>query len=135
MARTMLSLPDTPLQAYIEAEQAAERIRDGYADYFSRYDALITQVLPTPAHKHGIEQLVVDGQTVDVSWLQAATVPLNVTGLPGIALPFGQSSEGLPINIQITGKWHDEATILAIAARLEALSPVAGLHPRQLTAE
>lgn len=135
MARTMLSLPDTPLQAYIEAEQAAERIRDGYADYFSRYDALITQVLPTPAHKHGIEQLVVDGQTVDVSWLQAATVPLNVTGLPGIALPFGQSSEGLPINIQITGKWHDEATILAIAARLEALSPVAGLHPRLLTAE
>jgi len=135
MARTMLSLPDTPLQAYIEAEQAAERIRDGYADYFSRYDALITQVLPTPAHKHGIEQLVIDGQTVDVSWLQAATVPLNVTGLPGIALPFGQSSEGLPINIQITGKWHDEATILAIAARLEALSPVAGLHPRQLTAE
>lgn len=135
MARTMLSLPDTSLQAYIEAEQAAERIRDGYADYFSRYDALITQVLPTPAHKHGIEQLVIDGQTVDVSWLQAATVPLNVTGLPGIALPFGQSSEGLPINIQITGKWHDEATILAIAARLEALSPVAGLHPRQLTAE
>lgn len=135
MATTMLSLPDTPLQAYIEAEQAAERIRDGYAEYFSRYDALITQVLPTPAHKHGVEQLVIDGQTVDVSWLQAATVPLNVTGLPGIALPFGQSSEGLPINIQITGKWHDEATILAIAARLEALSPVKGLHPALLTDE
>lgn len=135
MARTMLSLPDTPLQAYIEAEQAAERIRDGYADYFSHYDALITHVLPTPAHKHGIEQLVIDGKTVDVSWLQAATVPLNVTGLPGIALPFGQSRDGLPINIQITGKWHDEATILAIAAQLEALSPVAGLHPSLLTAE
>lgn len=46
MARSMLSLPDTPRHDYIEVEQAAERIRDGYADYFSRYDALITQVLP-----------------------------------------------------------------------------------------
>ncbi|WP_336756084.1 amidase [Pantoea sp. USHLN298] len=129
MARTMLSLPDTPLHDYIEAEQAAERIRDGYADYFSRYDALITQVLPIPAHKHDIGQLVIEGQTVDATWLQGATVPLNVTGLPGIALPFGRSREGLPINIQITGRWHDEATIFDVATRLEMLSPVKGLHP------
>ena len=35
MARTMLSLPDTSMKDYIDAEQAAERLRDGYADYFS----------------------------------------------------------------------------------------------------
>jgi aspartyl-tRNA(Asn)/glutamyl-tRNA(Gln) amidotransferase subunit A len=129
MAKTMLSLPDTSMADYIEAEQAAERLRDGYADYFSRYDALITHVLPIPAHKHGVESFVIDGQTVDATYLQGATVPLNVTGLPGLAMRFGTSKEGLPINVQIVGKWQAESTILHVAALLEAVSPVRDLRP------
>ncbi|MBB3222392.1 amidase [Pseudoduganella umbonata] len=129
MARTMLALPDTSMADYIEAEQAAERLRDGFADYFSRYDALITHVLPIPAHKHGVDTFVIDGQSVDATYLQGATVPLNVTGLPGVAMRFGTSKEGLPINVQIVGKWHAEATILHVAALLESASPVRGLHP------
>jgi len=129
MSRSMLSLPDTSMSDYIEAEQAAERIRDGYADYFTRYDALITHVLPIPAHKHGVEEFVIDGQTVDARYLQGATVPLNVTGLPGVAMRFGTSKEGLPINVQIVGKWQAESTILHVASLLEAVSPVRGLRP------
>jgi aspartyl-tRNA(Asn)/glutamyl-tRNA(Gln) amidotransferase subunit A len=129
MAKTMLSLPDTSMKDYIEAEQAAERLRDGYADYFVRYDALITHVLPIPAHKHGVSTFVIDGQTVDATYLQGATVPLNITGLPGLAMRFGTSKEGLPINVQIVGNWQAEATILHVAALLEAVSPVRGLHP------
>ncbi|WP_354679146.1 amidase [Cupriavidus plantarum] len=79
MAKTMLSLQDTSMEDYIEAEQAAERLRDGYAEYFSRYDALITPVLPIPAHKHGQSSFTINGQTVDATYLQGATVPLNVT--------------------------------------------------------
>jgi len=130
MAKTMLSLPDTSMADYIDAEQAAERLRDGYADYFTRYDALITHVLPIPAHKHGVDEFVIDGQKVDATYLQGATVPLNVTGLPGIAMRFGTSKEGLPINIQLVGKWLAESTILHIASLLEAVSPVRGLHPK-----
>jgi aspartyl-tRNA(Asn)/glutamyl-tRNA(Gln) amidotransferase subunit A len=130
MAKTMLSLPDTSMEDYIEAEQAAERLRDGYADYFSRYDALITHVLPIPAHKHGVEKFVIDGQTVDATYLQGATVPLNVTGLPGVSMRFGTSSEGLPINVQIVGKWQAESTILHVASLLESISPTRGLRPQ-----
>jgi aspartyl-tRNA(Asn)/glutamyl-tRNA(Gln) amidotransferase subunit A len=129
MAKTMLSLPDTSMKDYIEAEQAVERIRDGYADYFSRYDALITHVLPIPAHKHGIEEFVIDGQTVDATYLQGATVPLNVTGLPGLAMRFGTSKEGMPINVQIVASWQAESTILHVASLLEGVSQVRGLHP------
>lgn len=129
MAKTMLSLPDTSMSDYIDAEQAAERLRDGFAQYFSRFDALITHVLPVQAHKHGVAHFVIDGQEVDATYLQGATVPLNVTGLPGIALPFGKSREGMPINVQIVGKWHAERTILHIASLLEAVSPVKGSHP------
>jgi len=129
MAKTMLSLPDTSLADFIDAEQAAERLRDGFADYFSRYDALITQVLPIPAHQHGVDRFIIDGQSVDATYLQGATVPLNVTGLPGVALPFGRSREGMPISVQIVGKWHDEAAILHIASLLEAVSPMKDVHP------
>ncbi|MDT3718213.1 amidase [Pseudomonas oryzihabitans] len=129
MAKTMLSLPDTSIGDFIEAEQAAERIRDGYAEYFSQYDALITHVLPIPAHKHGVESFVIDGQTVDATYLQGATVPLNVAGLPGLSMRFGTSSEGLPINVQVVGAWHDEATVLQVATLLEGVSQVKGLHP------
>jgi aspartyl-tRNA(Asn)/glutamyl-tRNA(Gln) amidotransferase subunit A len=129
MAKTMLSLPDTSMKDYIDAEQAAERLRDGYADYFSRYHALITHVLPIPAHKHGVEEFTIDGQTVDATYLQGATVPLNVTGLPGVAMRFGTSKEGLPINVQIVGKWQAESTILHVASLLEGVSPVRDLHP------
>lgn len=129
MANTMLSLPDTSIEDFIEAEQAAERLRDGYADYFSRYDALITHVLPIPAHKHGVDKFSIDGQIVDATYLQGATVPLNVTGLPGIAMRFGTSKEGLPINVQIVGKWQAESTILHIASLLEGVSPVRDQYP------
>jgi aspartyl-tRNA(Asn)/glutamyl-tRNA(Gln) amidotransferase subunit A len=129
MAKTMLSLPDTSMKDYIDAEQAVERLRDGYADYFSRYDALITHVLPIPAHKHGVEEFTIDGQTVDATYLQGATVPLNVTGLPGLSMRFGSSKEGLPINVQIVGKWQAESTILHLASLLEGVSPVRNLHP------
>ncbi|WP_346831454.1 amidase [Pseudomonas abietaniphila] len=129
MAKTMLSLPDTSMKDFIEAEQAAERLRDGYAEYFAHYDALITHVLPIPAHRHGVEQFIIDGQTVDATFLQGATVPLNVTGLPGVSMRFGTSKEGLPINVQIVGAWQAESTILHIASLLESISTVRTLRP------
>lgn len=129
MAKTMLSLPDTSMKDFIEAEQAVERLRDGYAEYFTKYDALITPVLPIPAHKHGVTEFIINGETVDATYLQGATVPLNLTGLPGIAMRFGTSKEGLPIAVQIVGSWLAESTILHIASLLEMVSPVNGLHP------
>ncbi|TNC12744.1 amidase [Methylobacterium terricola] len=129
MARTMLSLPDTAMQDYLAAEQAAERLRDGYATYFRDYDVLLTPVLPVPAHKHGITELVVNGETVDLTYLQGATVPLNVTGLPGLSMRFGTSREGLPINVQLVGSWQAETTLLNAARVLERVSPVRDRHP------
>jgi aspartyl-tRNA(Asn)/glutamyl-tRNA(Gln) amidotransferase subunit A len=129
MAKTMLGMPDTSMKDYVEAEQAAERLRDGYAEYFRQYDALITPVLPIPAHKHGVNTFTINGQTVDATYLQGATVPLNVTGLPGLSMRFGTSKEGLPINVQIVGNWLAESTILHLASLLESMSSVRDLRP------
>jgi aspartyl-tRNA(Asn)/glutamyl-tRNA(Gln) amidotransferase subunit A len=129
MARFLLSLPDTPMKEYIDAEQAAERLKDGYAAYFQKYDVLLTPVLPTPSFKHRQEELEINGQTVGAMGIMSATSPLNVTGLPGISMRFGTSKEGLPIGVQIVGSWQTESTILHVASLLEQISPVSALHP------
>ncbi|GAB7522884.1 amidase [Paraburkholderia sp. 2C] len=125
----MLARPDVSIKDYIDAEQAVERLRDGYAEFFMKYDALITHVLPIPAHQHGLDSFTVNGQTVDTSYIRGAAVPLNVTGLPGISMRFGTSQEGLPISVQVVGSWQAESTILRLAGMLESVSPVRHLHP------
>jgi aspartyl-tRNA(Asn)/glutamyl-tRNA(Gln) amidotransferase subunit A len=129
MARFMLSLPDTPAADYIDAAQAAERLKDGYAEYFQKYDVLLTPVLPTPSFRHGQQELVINGQTVNIMGIMSATTPLTVTGLPGVSMRFGSSHEGMPIGVQIVGSWQAESTILHVASLLEKASPVADLHP------
>jgi aspartyl-tRNA(Asn)/glutamyl-tRNA(Gln) amidotransferase subunit A len=130
MARFMLGLPDTPAAGYIDAVQGAERLRDGYADYFQKYDVLLTPVLPTPSFKHGQEELLINGQTIGAMGIMNITSHLSVTGLPGVSMRFGTSKEGMPIGVQIVGSWQAESTILHIASLLEQVSPVSDLHPK-----
>jgi aspartyl-tRNA(Asn)/glutamyl-tRNA(Gln) amidotransferase subunit A len=47
------------------------------------------------------------------------TVTANLVGVPGISLPCGNNSEGLPIGIQILGKHFDEATVIRLAHAME----------------
>ena len=53
IAKGMLATPDTAMGDYVLAEQAAERLKYGFAEYFQRYDAMLCPVLPTPAYAHG----------------------------------------------------------------------------------
>ena len=129
MARFMLSLPDTAAADYIDAAQAVERLKDGYAEYFQKYDVLLTPVLPTPSFKHGQAELLINGQTVNVMGIMSATTPLSVTGLPGVSMRFGTSHDGMPIGVQIVGSWQNESTILHVASLLEQVSPVRDRHP------
>jgi aspartyl-tRNA(Asn)/glutamyl-tRNA(Gln) amidotransferase subunit A len=129
IAKGMLATPDTALDDYVLAEQAAERLRDGFAEYFQRFDALLCPVLPVPAHEHGLSDFVINGQTVSPDHIQSATVPFNVTGLPALSIRFGTSRDGLPIGVQLVSNWLAESTILHLASLLETASPVRDLHP------
>jgi aspartyl-tRNA(Asn)/glutamyl-tRNA(Gln) amidotransferase subunit A len=128
-SRGLLAEPDTLLPDFVLAEQAAERLRDGFTEYFARYDALLCPVVPVPALPHGLPSFVVNGQTVSAAHVMSATVPLNVTGLPGLSMRFGTSTEGLPIGVQLVSRWFAESTILHLASLLEAASTVRDLHP------
>jgi amidase len=63
-----------------------------------------------------------------IQWI--APCPLiNATGQPAIALPVGFDHQGLPMSVQLVGKPADEATIIQLAAQLEAVNPWIGKRP------
>ncbi|GAB7524871.1 amidase [Paraburkholderia sp. 2C] len=121
--------PDTSIADFVDAEQKSEQLRDGFAEYFRHYDALLCPVTPVPAHGHDAAEFNINGQLVSSLHVMTATAPLNVTGLPGLSLRFGTSDEGLPIGVQLVSPWMAESTILHLASLLEAVSPVRGRYP------
>src|ERR1700757_3286736 len=76
-----------------------------------------------------VSEFVINGQTVPTKHIQSATVPFNVTGLPGFSMRFGTSRDGLPIGVQLVSAWLAESTVLYLASQLEAASPVRELRP------
>jgi amidase len=56
-------------------------------------------------------------------------VPWNHLGNPAMAVPFGISPEGMPLSIQVIGRPGDEATLLSLAAQIEAERPWADARP------
>lgn len=127
--KLILDTPDTPVADFVAAEQAVEQLRDSFAEYFQRYDVLLCPVTPFPATRHGLNDLVVDGQTVSPFHVMSATAPFSLTGMPALSMRFGTSRDGLPIGVQIVSSWLAESTVLDVALRLERVSPVRDLHP------
>jgi len=128
-ARLVLDTPDTPIAEFVAAEQAVERLRDSFVDYFQRYDVLLCPVTPFPATRHGLNDLVVDGKTVSPFHVMSATSPFSLTGMPALSMRFGTSRDGLPIGVQIVSSWWAESSVLDVGMRLEKLSRVRDLRP------
>ena len=121
--------PNTSIADFVAAEQTVERLRDSFAEYFKHYDALLCPTTPFPATKHGLDDVMVDGQKVSPFHVMSATAPFSLTGLPALSMRFGTNRDGLPIGVQIVSSWLAESTVLEVASRLESTSPVRGLHP------
>lgn len=107
---------------------AANNRRTAYheamTDFMSRYDLLITPQLPVTAFPVELDAPVtIAGREVGyLSW-SAFTYPFNLTGQPAATVPCGFASDGLPIALQLVGRWRDDATVLRAAAAYEALAP------------
>jgi aspartyl-tRNA(Asn)/glutamyl-tRNA(Gln) amidotransferase subunit A len=55
--------------------------------------------------------------------------PLNLTGLPTLALPCGFSASGLPLSLQLAGRPFEEATVLRAGHAYEQATPWHTRHP------
>jgi aspartyl-tRNA(Asn)/glutamyl-tRNA(Gln) amidotransferase subunit A len=115
----IVAMEDPTFADVLAARAKLEALRSAFAGYFANYDVLLCPVNPVTATPHGALELVVDGVTASWTHVMAATSPFNLTGLPALSVPYGYSSEELPIGIQLVSKWFDESTILRLGALLE----------------
>jgi len=83
------------------------------------YPVLLCPAAAIPAFHHGERNWAIDGQTV--SYLDAWSYAewFNLLGTPALVLPVSQSSEGLPIGVQISATPWQEELVLSVAAALE----------------
>ena len=100
---------------YLKAMKVRTLVAKDYAEAFKKVDVIMAPVAPTTAYKIG--SMISD--PLQMYLQDACTVPLNLAGLPGISLPCGFSSQGMPIGLQIIGKALDEATIIRAAYTYE----------------
>jgi aspartyl-tRNA(Asn)/glutamyl-tRNA(Gln) amidotransferase subunit A len=99
---------------YLKAQKVRTLIRREFDQAFEKYDALVTPTSPTVPFKLGEK---VD-DPIQMYLSDVCTLPINIAGLPAIAVPAG-FADGLPIGMQIIGKPFDEETILHIAFAYE----------------
>ncbi|MGM0840657.1 MAG: Asp-tRNA(Asn)/Glu-tRNA(Gln) amidotransferase subunit GatA [Bacillota bacterium] len=100
---------------YKKAQQARTLIKKDFEDVFARYDVIIGPTTPTPAFKIG--EKIDDPLTMYAN--DILTIPVNLAGVPGISVPCGLSSTGLPLGLQIIGNHFDESTIYRVAHAFE----------------
>lgn len=100
---------------YLKAQKVRTLLARDFQQVFEKVDAVVTPTTPTPAFRLG-------EKTEDPLAMYLAdiyTVTADLTGIPGISVPCGESSGGLPIGLQILGRHFEEATILRLGHALE----------------
>lgn len=121
-----------PGYAYSQAMRALERFRMMMAEFFDRYDLLLTPTNPVPAFPLRQRPQAVDGEPVDaIRNLACLTMPFNLTGQPAATIPCGFTSNGLPVGLQVAAAWGRDDRVIAASAAFERLRPWAGLHPAE----
>ena len=110
---------------YGKASQVRSLIIDDFRRAFERCDVLLSPVAPTPAFKLG--EKTDDPLTMYMS--DVFTLAANLAGIPGIALPCGLSSGGLPIGLQLMGPHFSEDRLLKAACHFERSTDYHRLRP------
>ncbi len=102
---------------YLKALRVKALIKKAFDEAFSRYDVILGPVAPTTAPKLG-ESL---SDPLKMYLGDIYTISVNLAGLPGISLPCGKDSQGLPIGVQLIGDCFAEKKLIRAAYTLETL--------------
>jgi aspartyl-tRNA(Asn)/glutamyl-tRNA(Gln) amidotransferase subunit A len=101
---------------YLKASKVRRLIAMDFEKAFEKVDALILPTTATTAFKFNEKKNPLEMYMSDIF-----TIPMNLAGIPAISIPFGKDNKGLPIGIQIAGKWFEEGEIFQISYALEQL--------------
>jgi Asp-tRNA(Asn)/Glu-tRNA(Gln) amidotransferase A subunit family amidase len=110
--------PHATLESFMKACAERDLVRAELLRQLRDVPILLSPVSIAPAFKHGAGNYR-SGDPHNYRDTMRFCQWLNLAGLPGLSLPFGRSPEGLPINVQLIGRPHEEELLLAVAETLE----------------
>jgi aspartyl-tRNA(Asn)/glutamyl-tRNA(Gln) amidotransferase subunit A len=100
---------------YKKASQVRTLIHQDFQQAFQRCEVILTPVAPTPSFRLGEKS----SDPLQMYLTDIFTISANLAGIPGISLPCGFSSQGLPVGLQILGNHFEEEKILQVAQAFE----------------
>jgi aspartyl-tRNA(Asn)/glutamyl-tRNA(Gln) amidotransferase subunit A len=100
---------------FLKAAKARTVIINEYNKAFEDCDFLLTPCGPGPAFKIGEKA----NDPIAMYLEDAMTVPINLAGIPGLAIPAGKTKEGLPIGLQLLGPRRSDKNLIEFAKELE----------------
>ena len=121
---------------YVTAVRSRERTRREFARAFERVGFILTPTVPVPAPLRS-KMDTSDGSDSNLirPRLTQNTRIFNLIGLPAISVPCGFTKEGLPVGLQIVGRWWAERELLQVAHVYEQATPWHRVHPSGSGAE
>lgn len=102
---------------YNKANLVREMLRKEFRDVFESVDVIAMPNAPTPAFKIG--EKIADPLSMYLE--DIFTVPVNIVGVPAIAIPTGATAEGLPLSMQFIASHSCESTLFTYGRELERL--------------
>jgi aspartyl-tRNA(Asn)/glutamyl-tRNA(Gln) amidotransferase subunit A len=105
---------------YLKAQKVRTLLRQDFANAFAKCDAVLTPTAPTPAFLFG--EKVDDPLAMYLN--DIFTVTANLAGVPGISVPCGVSSDGLPIGLQLLGPNWSEALLFRLTQAYQHANPL-----------
>ncbi|MCM3739477.1 amidase family protein [Oceanobacillus luteolus] len=107
---------------YVQAQQARRRMVQAFEKAFQEVDMLLGPTIPIKTPKFQANWVK---QNLDVvKRTLPFTVPVNLTGVPALAVPMGIDSNGLPAGMQFIGRHLSEQQLLQVGNAWEQLNPL-----------
>lgn len=100
---------------YKKAQQVRTLVQSKFNEAFKKYDIILTPTSPTTAFAIGEKST----NPLEMYLADICTVSVNIAGLPGISVPCGVDSKGMPIGMQLIGQRFSEETLLNAAYTFE----------------
>lgn len=100
---------------YLKALRVKALIKKAFDEAFAKYDVILGPVAPTTAPKIG-ESL---SDPIQMYLGDIYTISINLAGLPGLSIPCGRDSKGLPIGMQLIGDCFKEKNLIRAAYTYE----------------
>ena len=102
---------------YLRAQKVRTLIKKDFEDCFAKgVNAILTPATPSAAFGIGEKG---GADPVEMYLNDIFTVTVNMAGLPGIAVPAGKDSQGLPLGLQLIGRPFDEETLFSLGEVIE----------------